>query len=181
MSSLDEQFQADEIPEEYLTKPADEEETKEITEKISTEKTETTEIVENSKKVEEFPNGFGLSIEEVKAVLAKENKSIVPDDDPILLVVTILNCFLFENEKKEQKYQEALKKIYSEQSSSYVTELVGNLDNIKNLLENVSVDGLNKLHAENTQELANFKVSMMWATGIIALSAFINVAVFILH
>ena len=41
-----------------------------------------------------FPDGFGMSVEDVRALLAKKHDVSVPQDDPILMQVTILQVFL---------------------------------------------------------------------------------------
>ena len=43
---------------------------------------------------ERFPDGFGMSVEDVRALLAKKHDVSVPQDDPILMQVTILQVFL---------------------------------------------------------------------------------------
>lgn len=128
-----------------------------------------------------YPNGFGLSIEEVQALIAKVNQTIVAKDDPILLTVTILNAFLYENDKLNTKYNEALKAIYSEQTKNFVGDVSKNTERIVETLSSVSVEGMHKIHEDSTVKLSFFQTNMWWCTSIIAVSAILNVAVFILR
>lgn len=128
-----------------------------------------------------YPDGFGLSISEVQALLAKQNETIVAKDDPILLTVTILNAFLYENEKLSFKYNSALKTIYSEQNENYLQSIRNATAEIKETLSSVSVEGLRKVHTENMVQIVTFQNSLWWACGIIGVSAMINVCAFILR
>lgn len=44
----------------------------------------------------ELPGGIGLTLNEVRALLAAKNSVTVTPDDPILMMVTLLNAFLTE-------------------------------------------------------------------------------------
>ena len=55
-----------------------------------------------------FPDGIGLSVEDVRALLARKHETSVPKDDPILMVVTILNAFLGRQDELQKKHEKAL-------------------------------------------------------------------------
>ena len=52
---------------------------------------------------ERFPDGFGMSVEDVRALLAKKHDVSVPQDDPILMQVTILQVFLEAQARLQKK------------------------------------------------------------------------------
>lgn len=61
-----------------------------------------------------LPDGFGLSLEEVRALILKLCDIKVDKDDPILLTVPILNACLNEQKKLQDEYKEHLKAVYQE-------------------------------------------------------------------
>lgn len=128
-----------------------------------------------------YPDGFGMSIEEVRALLSKKHEIIVPIDDPILLMVTISNVFLEEQEKLNQKHLTAMNKLLTERTEIYINAVRETTAGLSKTLENITVDGIRDVQEKNALDLQNFKSNMWWATGIITLSAFLNIAAFILR
>ncbi len=123
-----------------------------------------------------YPDGIGMKIEEVIALLAKQNETIVTKDDPILLTVTILNAFLQENDKMNTKYLEALKMLFAELANDTVKNTEEHFNSINKKLETMSVENMDKV----SSRISSFSASLWIATGIMAVSALINVAVFVL-
>ncbi len=126
----------------------------------------------------EIPDGFGISIADVQALLAKYNETLVAKDDPILVQVTISNAFLSEYKKIQEKYQETLKDIYTEQVKDFLKEVKKGTDEVRQTLATVSVDGLHKIHLEQSTNLVKFRTHFLYLTAISCLSAFINLAVY---
>ena len=58
-----------------------------------------------------IPDGIGLSLDEVRALLAKKHETIVAQDDPVLLLVTLLNAYVHEFEKLLDKHNKATVKV----------------------------------------------------------------------
>lgn len=52
-----------------------------------------------------LPDDAALSLEQVRALLAKTHETVVDKDDPILMVVTILNVHLAELEKLHARHK----------------------------------------------------------------------------
>ncbi len=134
---------------------------------------------DRTKPTIDIPDGFGLSIADVQALLAKYNETLVAKDDPILVQVTISNAFLLEYQKTQEKYQETLKAIYAEQVKQFLKEVKNSTDEVKETLSAVSVDGLHKIHLEQSTSLAKFRTHFLYLTALSCLSAFINLAVYI--
>ena len=55
-----------------------------------------------------LPDGIGLTLDDVRALLAKEHETIVPKDDPMLMIVTLLNAYLGEVDKLHARHGKAL-------------------------------------------------------------------------
>jgi hypothetical protein len=130
---------------------------------------------------QKYPDGLGLSIDEVKALIAKENKTIVDDDDPVLLIVTILNAFLHENNTMNEKYQKALKNMFSEQADGYCEQMQSVTNALKETLTSLSVEALNETHTKNMSKLAEFRRDISWLSALAFISALVNVIVFIIR
>ncbi len=126
-----------------------------------------------------IPDGIGLSIEEIQALIAKYNKTIIEKDDPFLVVITILNAFMYENEKLQSKYLEALKNVYADQVKSYIKEVKKSTDSINATLKNVSQDEVIKLHEKQTEKITSFRNYLTVCTAVIACSALVNLVFFI--
>ena len=131
-------------------------------------------------KTSQMPNGIGLSLDEIKALIAKNHKTVVADDDPILITVTILNAFIEEVQKLNAKYNKALKEIYAEQSLEFQKKIEQTSVTIRKSLQDISLDGLTRLHGRHTIAIEKLRLYMFFCTGIIGLSAFIHVALYIL-
>lgn len=121
-----------------------------------------------------YSNSIGMSIEELQALFAKENETIVSKDDPLLLIVTILNAFIQKNKIIQDSYLETVNKIHKEQINDFSNELEAKLETLLQSLQNI------KLSQEKTQDLSQFRTTLLITTAIIALSALINVAIYIL-
>lgn len=75
-----------------------------------------------SEPTEIYPDGFGLTLEEVQNIINQKCGVSVPKDDPIMLIVPILNAFLFEQQKLQEEYKEGLKEVYQEVLKAFIVE-----------------------------------------------------------
>ena len=113
-----------------------------------------------------LPDGIGLTLDDVRALLAKEHETIVPKDDPMLMIVTLLNAYLGEVAGK---------------TDAYVKGVQGATDAWAAQLSASSVEGIRKVFAEHAGQLQSLKSGMWYAAAIVAVSALVNVAVFVLR
>lgn len=79
---------------------------------------------------ERFPDGFGMSVEDVRALLAKKHDVSVPQDDPILMQVTILQVFLEAQARLQKKHETALAAFMGQQTTAYVKDMEKNLKSL---------------------------------------------------
>ena len=82
------------------------------------------EVKELAAKLEEknlLPDGIGMPLEQVRALLAHTHETVLDKADPILMVVTMLNAHLREVEKLQEKHQEGLGKFMAEKTDAYVS------------------------------------------------------------
>ena len=60
-----------------------------------------------------LPDGIGLTHGQVAALLAEQCKTVVSPDDPILMMATLFNAYLHEQDKLLQRHNQALTSILS--------------------------------------------------------------------
>lgn len=76
-----------------------------------------------------LPDGFGMSLDEVRALILNKYDIKVDKDDPILLIVPILNACLHEQKKLQDEYKENLKGVYQEVLEIFLENLDKRLQN----------------------------------------------------
>ncbi len=106
-----------------------------------------------------------LLLDEIKAEVAKNNNIIIPDDDPVLVIATILNTFIKKIEVNEEKYLNALKSVYR--------------DCARELGNNIAVISSESLK-EATKEFIQFRTTIILATIIITLLTLLNIVMAVL-
>ena len=75
-----------------------------------------------------LPDGIGLTLDDVRALLAKEHETIVPKDDPMLMIVTLLNAYLGEVDKLHARHGKALAAHMAGKTDAYVKGVQGATD-----------------------------------------------------
>lgn len=81
---------------------------------------------EEQQKEKEYllPDGFGLDLDEVRTAILKKYDIKIDKDDPVLMLVPILNAALHEQKKQNEAYAVALEKVYQQ----VLTVFLENLD-----------------------------------------------------
>lgn len=128
-----------------------------------------------------LPDGIGLTVEEVSAMLHKEHGVSVPKDDPVLMQVTILNAFLQEQSKLQKKHEKALAAFMGKQTSAHVEAVEKSVHQLSETLSGVTVKGIQEAAKDFVADVSSLRTTLWLCTAIIACSAIINVAVFVLQ
>ena len=126
------------------------------------------------------PDGIGLTLEQVQGLLAKTHKKVVDYHDPILMVVTMLNAHLAEVEKLQARHKEGLGRLMADKTDAYVSGVAAAVAQLTDSLSSASVEGIRKVFDDHAARLRAFKNSTAWLAAIVAVSALLNVAVFVL-
>lgn len=129
---------------------------------------------------QQLPDGFGLSVEDVRTLLARKHDAAIPKDDPLLMVVTIHQAFLEEQGRLQKKHEKALAAFMSTQTEAYVKGVEKSMAGVSKTLSGVTIEGLQQASSGFASSLAGFRTSMYLCTAVMALSALLNVAVFVL-
>lgn len=128
-----------------------------------------------------LPDGIGLSVEDVRALLARKHEITVPQNDPLLMVVTILNAFLDKQDALQKKHEKALAAFMGEQTAAYVKGVEESVASLSKTLSGATVEGISKAVGEMAASLAGHRSAMYLCTAVMAVSALLNVAVFVLE
>ena len=126
------------------------------------------------------PDGIGLTLEQVQDLLAKTHKKVVDYHDPILMVVTMLNAHLTEVEKLHLRHKEGLGRLMADKTDAYVSGVQAAVGHLTDSLSSASVEGIRKVFDDHAARLQSFKNSTTWLAAVVAVSALLNVAVFVL-
>ena len=128
---------------------------------------------------------IGLSLDEVRNLIMQKNNEVIGLDDPLLMMVTINNAFLTEYEKLLEKHNKAISAIMSAKTEGYIKTVKGSVEKLTEELSSTSVaaigETIQKIFHEQTLTLNNFTHNIKWIAAIIALSALVNVAVFVVR
>jgi hypothetical protein len=126
----------------------------------------------------QLPDGIGITFDQVIAELAAQNKTIVSKDDPILMMVTVLNAFLTEESKLLNKHNTALTGILSDRTKEYVLAVQETTASLGDCLSTASQDGIRKIFAVHGEKMERFRSNMIWLAAIVGASALVNVVTF---
>lgn len=124
--------------------------------------------------------GVGLSLEQIRSILASAHDAVVPKDDAILMIATMLNAYLTEVEKLQARHKEGLTKLMTKKTDAYVSGVRAAVEQLSDSLSSASVQGIRKVFDDHAARLNTFKSNVNLAALIVGLSALLNVAVFIL-
>lgn len=125
-------------------------------------------------------DGIGISLEQAKALIAKYNNIVVANDEPTLIELTILNAFLAEVEKLHARHKEGLSKLMADKTDAYVSGVQTAVVQLTESLSSASLEGIRNVLEVQATGLRAFKSNMSWLAAIVAASALLNVAVFVL-
>ena len=128
-----------------------------------------------------LPDGLGLAVEDVRALLAQKHNLAVPVDDPMLMMVTIQNAFLGAQAQLQKKHEKALAAFMGEQTMSYVKGVEKSVSELCDTLSGVTIKGIQGAASDFAASLGGFKATLYLCTAIMAISALLNVAVFVLR
>jgi hypothetical protein len=128
-----------------------------------------------------LPDGIGLTLEQAKMLISRDNGVVLSSDEPALMGITICNAYLGEMQKLHERHSKGLSKLMTEKTDAYVSGVNAVVSQLSESLTSASVEGIRKVFEDHASRLHAFKNTVTWATAIIAVSALFNVAVFVLR
>ena len=123
----------------------------------------------------------GLNLEDVRALLTKTHNASIPANDPLLMIVTINNAYLGEVQKLHTRHEQGLARLMADKTDAYVSGVKAVVDQLSTSLSSASVEGIRKVFDDHAATLNAFKYAVSWSAAIVAVSALLNVAVFVLR
>jgi hypothetical protein len=129
----------------------------------------------------QLPDGIGLNHDQVAQLLAEKSKTIVSPDDPVLMMVTLCNAFLAEENKLMTRHKEVLAHVLAEKTDGFVQAVRQVADRMGQTLASSTVDAMRAALEAHRRDLQRHRRDMVWLSAIIVTSALINVAVFVLR
>lgn len=126
------------------------------------------------------PDGFGYTLEQARALIAQHHKMILANDEPSLMGVTICNAYLSELEKLQARHRDGLGRLMADKTDAYIFGVREGIAQLTDSLSSASVQGIRKVFDDHAARLQAFKNSTAWLAAIVAVSALLNVAVFVL-
>ena len=125
------------------------------------------------------PDGIGLTLDAVRALLAKEHQTILGSDDPVLMLVTLHNAFLCEYERLLARHNKALTVLLAEKTDGYVAGVLQATEAVGKELSTVSIESMREVLQQHSLALKAFRLHLLWLAGIVAASALVNVVAFV--
>lgn len=121
-----------------------------------------------------MPDGIGLSIEQVRTLLIQTHKTTMSDDDPMLMVATILNAFMGEYDKLLSRHNKSLSAYLDDQAQEF-------LDAARVAAEAASGVGIvQETCQKHASAMRGYQSNLKWLAAIVVVSALLNVAVFVI-
>ena len=138
-------------------------------------------MTETTPTTAEGQDKIGLNLEEVRTLLSKTHNAAIPENDPLLMIVTILNAYLGEVQKLQARHEAGLSRLMVEKTDSYVSSVNAAVEQLSTSLSSASVEGIRKAFDAHAATLNAFKSAVYFAAAIVSVSALLNVAVFVLR
>jgi hypothetical protein len=126
------------------------------------------------------PGAKEFTYEEIRSLLFSTHKVSLSDDDPILMLVTLLNVHLGQLERTHRRHEQASKIILAEQSAKYIDDVKNTTSSLGEILKNSSIEAVRDIFSRQAAVLQSHMSSSKWCAAVIASSAIINLIIFIL-
>jgi hypothetical protein len=126
-------------------------------------------------------DGIGIPFNVIQKIINDKCDTKISKDDPINMVVQMLNAFFGDLEQYLKKHNKALTQIMISQTNNYVKEVKYTTQQLSEVLKEASIDAIRNIFEHHSESLTSHKVNMKWCSIIISLSAIINLIIFILY
>ena len=130
-------------------------------------------------KSPQIPDGIGLDFEAIRSLLVEKHATHIGVDDPVLMLVTLNNAFLNEYDKLLARHNEALTTFLSEAGAQHLDSAKQSAEAVTKGLSASSIGVIQEHIQGHRKAMASFQNNMTWLAVIVAISATVNVAVFV--
>ena len=117
----------------------------------------------------------------MRQLLHQKNGISVPRDDPMLMQVTMLNAYLNEQQRLHKKHESALSAFMGKQTGAHIEAVNKSVAQLSETLSRVTVKGIQEAARDFVADMSSLRSALWLCTAIMACSALVNVAVFVLR
>lgn len=134
-----------------------------------------------TESVRSVPNsGIGLTIEDVRAILHREAGVSIDKDDPLCLLVPILNAYMDAFDKFAEKHRDGFSLYLNEEGSKVLEQSRKAADILAKGVSQSSISEIREIFQGFNKSLLNFQSNIRWLTIIAVVVSLANVLAVIL-
>lgn len=126
-----------------------------------------------------LPDGIGMNLDQVAALLAEKHKTIVSKDDPLLMVVTVMNAFLAQENALMDRHKQALTMVMADKSEGFMRAAQKAVEQTGEIFASATVESMKQAIQGHHKAMDEHRKTILWLSALITLSALINVLLFI--
>lgn len=125
-------------------------------------------------------SGIGLSIDEVRAILHRAAGVSIDRDDPLCLLVLILNAYMGAFDTFAAKHREGFSAYLNGEGSKYLEQAKQAADTLTKGISQSSVSEVKAIFQSCNKSLGTYQSNMRWLTIIVVAMSLANVLAVIL-
>jgi hypothetical protein len=122
----------------------------------------------------------GMSVEDARALVAKEHGETIPANDPVLLIVTVMNACLGQMGDLHKRHEAGLSRLMADKTYGYVRGVKTATGQLAQSLSSASIEGLREVFREQDARLQAFRHKLSSLAALVAVSALVNAVVLVL-
>ena len=130
-------------------------------------------------KMAVLPDGIGIDLEQVSQLIAEKCKIIVSKDDPILMVATVCNAMIAQENVLLERHRTALTQVMAEKTDGFVNAVQTAVKQTGETFAGATVDAMKQTIHGHHNVLENHRKNVLWLSAIVVISALVNVIVFV--
>lgn len=138
------------------------------------------ENIKPGSEPQEDSHGVGLSVEEVRSLLHREASVSISRDDPLCLLVPILNAYMGEFDKFAARHREGFSAYLNTESSKFLDQAKQAADTLTRGVSQASVAEIKEAFQSVNKSLANFQSNMRLLSIVVVVASFANILAVIL-
>lgn len=127
-----------------------------------------------------LPDGIGMDVKEVASQMAMLHDTIVQKDDPVLMMVTVLNMFMTRLDRLFDLHRQEMAKVLGHEVFNCLGETKKTAESLGDVLKASSSQAIATSIAQGLGVLQNCFTGAKWCTLVIVICTAANVAAFIL-
>lgn len=120
----------------------------------------------------QLPDDWGMDLEYVRTLLAAKHNNALPKDDPVLMLVTLMNAGTYEFDRMLTKHEAAVESLFIAESKKYFKAI----DQLSKVLSNESTKAATAVFIKHSLTVNTLKNQLWWMIGVVILTTLIHLA-----